>query len=258
MSKCYAISGGNSGIGAALANVLRSMGDQVISIDLEGADICADLSTGDGCAFAISQLTVLAASGLDGIVTCAGVGPHFKPVSDIGALNYYGTTALLEGVRPLLAMRKGAVAVVSSNSAVLSGDDAAFNTFVDSFLQHPRDVMREAVADMEGQAVYAGSKLALLRWVRHQAPEWIQEGVRVNAVAPGITATPLTEAAFNNPVYGPRMESFQNMVPAGGSASPEQIAGPIAFLLSYAASYVVGSVLFVDGGMDAKLRPKAS
>lgn len=257
MKKRYAITGSGSGIGAAVAQVIQSMDADIITIDLKDADICADLSTTEGCNTAIAELRQRAPDGLDGLVTCAGVGPHYTPVSTIGSLNYYGTVLLVEGAKPLLAERQGAVVVVSSNSAVLAGNDPAFDTFVDSFLEQPLEIMHQGVAAMEGQAVYAGSKLALMRWVRKVAPQWIGEGVRVNAIAPGITTTPLTAAAKESSAYGERMQAFEAMVPAGGSATPEQIAGPIAFLLSYAANYMVGSILFADGGIDARLRPKS-
>ena len=86
---------------------------------------------------------------------------------------------------------------------------------------------------------------------------YAREGVRMNAVAPGITLTPLSEQVMSDAALGPAIRQFGEMVPWGGTARPEQIAAVMRFLLGPEADYVCGSVLFVDGGSDAMLRPDA-
>ena len=100
---------------------------------------------------------------------------------------------------------------------------------------------------------YAGSKLALTRWMRRIAPTWAAEGIRVNAVAPGATITPLLQQGLEHPAFGEGIRNFP--VPLGGFARPEQVADAVLFMLSENASFCCGSVLFVDGGSDALLRP---
>ena len=73
-------------------------------------------------------------------------------------------------------------------------------------------------------------------------------GVRVNAVAPGVVDTPLTGPIRSQPAW---YEAYASKSALGRWAAPQEIAGPIAFLISDAASYVTGTVLFVDGGWTA-------
>ena len=95
----------------------------------------------------------------------------------------------------------------------------------------------------------------MARWVRRHAPseEWAGSGIRLNAIAPGATLTPLLQAGLDDPTFGPLIESFP--VPVGRLGDPEEIAAAIEFLLlSDARRFLCGTVLFVDGGTDAKFR----
>ncbi len=76
--------------------------------------------------------------------------------------------------------------------------------------------------------------------------------MRLNLVAPGPVQTPLFQGTLDDPVLGPLVGMLP--VPMGRPSSAEEIAGPIAFLLSPDAAMIHGSVLFVDGGSDALLR----
>jgi NAD(P)-dependent dehydrogenase (short-subunit alcohol dehydrogenase family) len=115
------------------------------------------------------------------------------------------------------------------------------------------DEARAAAQVGAGGVAYASVKLALARWVRRTAPAWAADGVRLNALAPGNTLTPLTETTLADPEIGPLMRAIP--MPVGRWAQPEEIAAAAHWMLSEHSSFMVGSVLFVDGGTDALVRP---
>jgi 3-oxoacyl-[acyl-carrier protein] reductase len=95
-----------------------------------------------------------------------------------------------------------------------------------------------------GYSHYAASKGALLAFARSLAAELAPHGIRVNAVAPGWVLTDMTRHVFE----GPEAVEAVRAIPLGRPATPEEIAGPVAFLASDLASYVWGEVLSVNGG----------
>jgi NAD(P)-dependent dehydrogenase (short-subunit alcohol dehydrogenase family) len=246
------MTGGATGIGAALREQLREQGDTVIVVDIREADIVADLATAEGRRAAVAGLVAAAPDGLDGFIPCAGLGTHVKPPALIGAVNYFGAVATIEGVRELVAKRRGSILVVSSNSAPMMQPD---NPFVEACLAGDEQAALALLED--GHTAYAGSKRALTQWMRRHVNEYAAGGVRLNAVAPGITRTRMTEEVSQDPDLGDSIRQFEAMTPVGGSAEPAQIASAMRFLLGPGADFICGAVLFVDGGTDALLRPDA-
>jgi len=249
----YVISGAASGIGAATRARLEGDGHQVIGIDLRGSDVDADLSTPEGRDHAVAAVRERAPEGIAGVVPCAGIaGLTGIDAALLISVNYFGAIALVEGLRPLLG-EGGAVVLISSNSvtcqpgwnadvtaACLGGDEAE---------------ARRLAADVDAVQVYPSSKAALAYWARREGikPEWAGAGIRVNAVAPGMIATPMTDALREDPQLGVFADAYPTAI--GRPGRPEEIADLIAFLLSDAASLLVGSVVFADGGTDALLHP---
>jgi NAD(P)-dependent dehydrogenase (short-subunit alcohol dehydrogenase family) len=247
------VTGSASGIGAAVRARLEAAGDRVIGVDLRGAEVTADLGSPEGRAAAVHGVQAAAAGRLDGLVVAAGVGPHVEPRSTIVSVNYFGARALLEGLRSALgAGRQPAAVAVSSNSSILPGADA---TLAAACLADDEAEARRIALGLAAPEAYAGSKLALARWARQSAPGplWAGSGIRLNAVAPGAVRTPLLEATLAHPVLGDAVRNFP--IPTGGFGTPEQVAAVVTFLLGPDAAFCCGSIVFVDGGSDALLRP---
>ena len=205
---------------AALLDDLRAFGAEVTFLtgDLSDADVARDLA----------RQALAALGGLDLFVSNAGAGAPAKLGEQsleewdrMFALNVRSTFVLAQAVRPALRASGGNVVAVAS----MSGLGA-----------HP------------GQAAYSPAKAALISLVQNLAVEWAPDGIRVNAVAPGMIRTPLTEALYQKDGI---LEAREARVPLGRVGRPEDIAAIIAFLASDGAAYVTGQTLLADGGICA-------
>lgn len=254
----YAITGSASGMGHETAQLLRGNGHNVIGVDIKDADVVADLSTPHGRKEAADR--VLAASGnrLDGAVLAAGLGPSpgRDRVRQIAAVNYFGVVEVLAAWRAALAgAGRAKVVVAASNSATTM--PAVPRRAVKALLAHDVDKALRAVRLLGPAAptmMYGASKIAVGRWVRRHAvlPEWAGSGVRLNALAPGAIMTPLLQEQLSNPRQAKAVRSFP--VPLGGFGDAKHMADWMCFMLSDAADFLCGSVVFVDGGTDAYFR----
>lgn len=255
MSVTTVISGSASGIGAAVRRELEAADHHVIGVDLRNAEINCDLSRPDGRAEAVSAVLERCEGRLDALVLCAGLGTSFEPAATIVQVNYYGAVELLDGLLPALKKgdRPAAVVISSVSSTMLPWDKNPLAAALEAGDITSVGAILEAAGAENGNLAYAGSKNALTVAVRRRADAWGRAGVRLNAVAPGATQTPLLEAGLNDPRYAQAIRDF--LPPLGRRAEPAEIAAVVAFLLSSQASYVHGAQIVIDGGIDATTRP---
>lgn len=247
----YALTGGASGIGACLAGKLRAQGHSVINVDMRDADIIADLSTARGRQVAAAGVRERAPDGLDGLVPLAGVPAGGPPGTLITAVNFFGTVQWVESLRDLVAAKRGAIVLLCSNSAPMSSPQ---DRLLDSLLAGDEaEALRIASEDDNGMHYMTG-KRALAYWMRRNTMAYAKDGIRMNAVAPGPIDTPMTKPLFDNPQMADIMQHLLDATPLGRMGMAQEVADVICFLLGPEASYVCGSVLYIDGGYDANTR----
>lgn len=246
----YVVTGSASGIGAAVRERLLSAEHEVVGIDLRDADIEADLSADDGRSAAVAAVCERTES-LDGAVLCAGLGPT-APTRLIVSVNHFGTVAVLDGLRDLLAGGADpAVVVIGSHAPMVT--PLVDHTLADTMLAGEEDATHAAAEELPGFAVYALSKEAVIRAVRQRVPDWGADGIRLNVVAPGPVETPLLEETRKDELLGPASDALP--MPLGRIGAPDDIASVVEFLLGSGASYMHGAVVVVDGGTDCVARP---
>ncbi|MEE2679890.1 MAG: SDR family oxidoreductase [Myxococcota bacterium] len=245
------VTGSASGLGAALVRRLEGAGHRVIGLDRRDAPIVADLGTPDGRAAGIVGAKEACGGSLEGVVSCAGLGPYDDPQA-ICRVNYFGAVAILDGLKAELSRGSAPAAV-----AISSIGAGAEMLMIPEYLQACRDgdekLAQELMAERDGTTSYANAKRALAEAVKRRAVEWAPEGIRINAVAPGKMETPMLDRLLSDAAHAPAIEAMP--VPVGRHGSADEIAGVVAFLLGPDASYVQGQVIIADGGSNALLDP---
>ncbi|EFQ82349.1 oxidoreductase, short chain dehydrogenase/reductase family protein [Aeromicrobium marinum DSM 15272] len=254
--RTYVVSGAASGIGAATAALLREQGGRVITVDLRDADVVADLSTAEGRAVAVAgvqQLTDV----VHGVVPCAGIaGSTGVDAALVVSVNFFGAVELVRGLQPQLAAAgSSAVVLLASNS--ITGMPGWRASVADLCLTGDEAAARADAAQVESVMVYPATKAALAWWARREGitEQWIGCGIRLNAVAPGMIASPMTDRLLADPEIGPLVEAYPTALGRLGRA--DEVAQLIAFMLSDANSLMVGSVVYADGGTDAMFHPQS-
>ena len=227
------VSGGTSGIGAAIARAFAATGAVVHASGATDAEAQAAGAREDMAGIACVTLDVRDAAAvagwvgalgeLDVVVNCAGIirrGAELEPEAfeQVVDVNLNGTMRVCAAARAGLKARRGCIVNTASMLSFFGG------------------------GLVPG---YSASKGGVAQLTKSLAIAYAADGIRVNAVAPGWIATPLTQALQDDAA---RSAPILARTPLGRWGTPEDIAGPVLFLASPAARFVTGVVLPVDGG----------
>ncbi|GGJ51640.1 SDR family NAD(P)-dependent oxidoreductase [Deinococcus roseus] len=237
--KVCIVTGGAQGIGYAISQDLVQHGATVYIVDLNhevgekaasalGAHFKTLNVTDSDQVNAVFQQIIQEAGQVDVLVNNAGIvrNTPAESTSDnewnlIMKVNLDGVFACCRAIsHHMLSRGSGSIINIASMSGIISN--------------HPQP-----------QAAYNTSKAAVIMLTKSLAGEWAARGVRVNAIAPGYVATPLTKKGMETEEW---RKVWLDTIPMGRLAEPEEIGPSVVYLASKASSYVTGSVLTVDGG----------
>jgi NAD(P)-dependent dehydrogenase (short-subunit alcohol dehydrogenase family) len=256
--KRVVVSGGASGMGEAIANIVSDLGGEVFVLDVKEAtsptatSITMDLRNPEEIDAALTAV----GAPIHAVFSCAGVsGAPFSPL-DVMLINFVGARHLVERAADRMMPAGSAIAMISSIGG-LNWEKRL--EMIMGLLKTPnfetaREWCSENVAgepdnaEMQAMLNYAITKQALDVYVQYRAVPFMHKRIRINATGPGPTQTPLQRAT---PMWTNFAEEDFQVKMGLAASSSEQQAYPLVFLCSDAASFVSGQVLNVDAGYTA-------
>jgi 2-hydroxycyclohexanecarboxyl-CoA dehydrogenase len=246
--KTVIVTGGARGIGRAVVNAFADAGADVVIGDFrfdEARATALELSESTGRRVIAVKTDITSLNDvcdlrdeairlfgkIDVLVNSAGwdkLLPFVKTTPEMWerviAINFKGVVHTCHAVLPHMSERKrGAIVNLSSDTAR-----------VGSF----------------GEAIYAASKAAVIAFSKTLAREHARDGIRVNAVCPGLVDTPLIDEMKQDEFTNKILNSIVNYIPFKRLGRPEEIASMVVFLASNAASYITGQAVSVNGGLN--------
>jgi NAD(P)-dependent dehydrogenase (short-subunit alcohol dehydrogenase family) len=249
--KTYVVTGISSGVGAAVAADLTARGARVIGIDRvpPQADIAAfhlcDLTDPRQIDRTLSEIR----GPLDGLVNIAGV-PGSLPVETVVKVNYLALRRLTEGLLPRLSDFGAVVNVASTAGANWRERVAMVKSLIT--VEGWEEGLRHFLGfGLDSVRAYDVSKEAVILYSMLVSSRERHRGVRVNTVSPGAVETPILRSFYDT--MGADLLTRLREQAGGRDARPEEIAGPVAFLLSRDAGWVNGADLIVDGGAEVTM-----
>ncbi|CAN5167930.1 SDR family oxidoreductase [soil metagenome] len=243
--KVYVVTGAGSGIGEAAAKKLASEGGKVVVADVDdkgGARVVSEIEAGGGTASFVHidvsqegeaekmvEYAVDTFGRLDGAINNAGVGQPVKKIHEMSTADWDRVHSIdLRGA--FLCMRAELVHFLKA------GGGAIVNTASGTGLKAA-----------PGQGGYVAAKHGVVGLTKQAAIEYVTDNIRVNAVAPGLVATPQFRSYPED-----AQKLYSAMQPGGRPAEPSEIANVMAFLLSDDASFVSGDTILVDAAQAQK------
>jgi NAD(P)-dependent dehydrogenase (short-subunit alcohol dehydrogenase family) len=255
MSRTYVVTGSASGIGKATKELLEERGEQVIGVDVHDSDVVVDLATEAGRRELVEKVSAQSGGKIDAILAVAGLA---TPTSTTAAVNFFGTIATLEGLRPLLAGSAAPRALaVTSMASLFPPDEELLADFAanDEEKAMARAAILEAGGAESGGLIYGTTKRALALWIRRHAAtaDWAGAGIPLNGVAPGVVETAMTADLIQTEEA---RESILTMVPMplNGIFDARSAAYLLAWLSSEENAHLCGQIVFIDGGSDVVIR----
>ncbi len=243
-NKVAVITGASKGIGEAIAQLLASCGAKVVvssrkladveivaqgirSKGQEAVGIACNTGSVEQCENLVAQ-TIQQFGGIDIVINNAATNPLYAPALDCTAelfdklvsVNVRGPFELAKLAYPSMKLRGGGSVI---NISSIEGE-----------------------TPHEGLGIYSVTKAAMNMLTKVLAKEWGPDGIRVNAIAPGIIKTKFSRALWDNPGV---TEKFMQQIPLGRIGTTEEIAQLVLFLVSDASGYCTGSIFTADGGM---------
>jgi NAD(P)-dependent dehydrogenase (short-subunit alcohol dehydrogenase family) len=232
--KAALVTGAAGGIGSAVARAFADAGARVFSVDRVSADFVGDLSRADE-----AERAVVAAEQqlgrIDVLFNGAGISGRSLGDGPVDSCTEEAWDAVLESnLKSLFLCSKYAIPVLRR-----SGGGAVVN------LSSVVGLVGSEVFDTHA---YAASKGAIVTLTRAMAVAYAGDGIRVNAICPGLIDTPMSERARSDAETMARLRELQPLT--GQPGQPEDVAGAAVYLAS--ATFVTGAVLTVDGGWTAR------